>query len=101
MRPYRRSLTQLSRPLQVTVVLGVLAGLTVAVGVTFQVEVAASVFFALFLGVIASAGFELSRYEKGWIRALGILLIAAAAITAVLTILTLWYLHLLCGDGCN
>ncbi len=56
---------------------------------------------ALMVGAVISAGVELLRNRSRWVRGLGAFLIAGAVIFVVLVLLLIWYVSLLCGNGCN
>ena len=106
-RVYLRDLTQLSKPLIATIVLGALAAVVVVTGASLSViwdvdtDVLSPVFGVLFAATVACAGAELVRSERKWVRAVGYLVVTAVVITVVLILLTLWFLSLLCRNGCN
>ena len=106
-RPYLRGLTHLSKPLLAAIALGTLAALTWVVGVSLSVfwdinvDELALVLGALVVGAVISVGVELNRSTNRWVRGIGVLLIVAAVGTVLAVLLILWYVSLLCGNGCN
>jgi hypothetical protein len=106
-RPYLQELTRLSGPLRAAIAFGLLAALSWLILVTlswgFEIEVDAlsSVLFGSMGAVIVCVGIELNRHEKTWIRVIGVLLIVAVVIAVVLVALLLWYISLLCENGCG
>jgi hypothetical protein len=106
-RPYLRALTNLSVPLRAALAFGALAALTWLVAVTLSwgfdldVDFLSVVLFGAMAAVIFCAGVELNRQEKTWIRVIGVLLVVGVVIAVLLLALTLWYLSLLCENGCN
>jgi hypothetical protein len=99
--------TQLSGPLRAAIGFAVLAAVVWMVAVTlswgFDVDVdILSLPLAGSMGaVIVCVGVELNRHEKMWIRVIGVLLVVAVVIAAILLLLTLWFLSELCENGCS
>jgi len=106
-RPYLRELTGLSVPLRAAIAFGALAALTWLVLVTLDqafdidVDVLSPVLLLAMGAVVVSVGVELKDHRNKWIRAIGVLLIAAVAIAALLIALTIWFVAQLCENGCS
>jgi hypothetical protein len=56
---------------------------------------------ALMVGVVIAAGVELNNQESKWVRAVGVVMVVAAVLFVIGVLLTLWFLTVLCQDGCN
>jgi hypothetical protein len=106
-RPYLQELTQLSGPLRAAIAFGLLAALswlvvvTLSWGFDIDADFLSVPLFGGMAAVIVCVGVELNRQEKTWIRVIGVLLVLGVVVAVVLLALTLWYLSLLCENGCN